>query len=116
MSSHLNNVTIYVVDLKKVAPFGGPSSSNNSAFRHGQPLRKSFNRDKPISGNRIKMHEESDEKSSTETEDDGVSLADIKNLNDYHAIFQPRSRESKQYHSNNVYNCRIYAPNEPMSR
>ena len=39
------------------------------------------------------QHGESDEKSSTETEEDAVSLADIPDLNNYHDVFQPRDRE-----------------------
>jgi len=95
VSYNLNNVSIYVVDLKKVVPFGGPPSPNEVAFRHGASLRKSFNREKSLGSRQIKVHEnqESDEKSSTETEDDAVSLADIKDLGNYHAIFQPRGRE-----------------------
>ena len=103
MSYNLSNVSIYVVDLKKVAPFGVSHngdvglSSLGGPFRHGQSLRKSFNKEKPI-GNRktdIKVNEESDDKSSTETEDDAISTADIKDLNHYHTIFQPRGRECK---------------------
>lgn len=71
-----------------------------SSFQHGQTFRKSFNRERPPGGVRqsqIKMNhdtQESDEKSSTETEDDGIA-ADIKDLNHYHNIFQPRDRECK---------------------
>lgn len=100
VSYNLSNVSIYVVDLKKVAPFGvchngdGGLGGLGGPFRHGQTLRKSFNKEKPM-GNRqtdIKVNEESDDKSSTETEDD-ISTADIKDLNNYHTIFQPRGRE-----------------------
>ena len=106
VSYNLSNVSIYVVDLKKVAPFGvchngdsglGSLGGLGGPFRHGQSLRKSFNKEKPI-GNRqtdIKVNEESDDKSSTETEDDAISTADIKDLNNYHTIFQPRGRECK---------------------
>ena len=98
VSYNVSNVSIYVVDLKKVAPFGGATTaslSNDEPFRLGQSFRKSFNKEKPV-GNRkteIKINEESDDKSSTETEDDAISTADIKDLNNYHTIFQPRGRE-----------------------
>lgn len=116
VSYNLSNVSIYVIDLKKVAPFGdslqsssglgvgvgiGGGGGGGSAFQHGQTFRKSFNKERPPGGVRqsqIKMNhdtQESDEKSSTETEDDGISAADIKDLNHYHNIFQPRGRECK---------------------
>ena len=124
MSYNLSSVSIYVVDLKKVTPFsdslpqstssmssssssnalhptGGSGMSTSSSFRHGQTFRKSFNKERPAGGlrqNEIKMSleaHESDDKSSTETDDDLISTADIKDLNHYHNIFQPRGRECK---------------------
>lgn len=124
MSYNLSNVSVYVVDLKKLAPFGDSSSgsrtvnSSNSnsvaggggvmgggptTFRHGQTFRKSFNKERPPGGlrqNDLKMSleaaQESDDKSSTETDDDGlIGTADIKDLGHYHNIFQPRGRECK---------------------
>ncbi|XP_046441601.1 katanin p80 WD40 repeat-containing subunit B1-like isoform X3 [Daphnia pulex] len=114
VSYNLSNVSIYVIDLKKVAPFGdslqtssglggggvgiGGGGGGGTAFQHGVSFRKSFNKERPPGGLRqsqIKMNHdtiESDEKSSTETEDDGIA-ADIKDLNHYHNIFQPRGRE-----------------------
>jgi hypothetical protein len=116
VSYNLSNVSIYVIDLKKVAPFGdslqtssglggggvgiGGGGGGGTAFQHGVSFRKSFNKERPPGGLRqsqIKMNHdtiESDEKSSTETEDDGIA-ADIKDLNHYHNIFQPRGRECK---------------------
>ena len=117
VSYNLSNVSIYVIDLKKVAPFGDSLQSSSglggggvgigvggggggTAFQHGVSFRKSFNKERPPGGLRqsqIKMNHdtiESDEKSSTETEDDGIA-ADIKDLNHYHNIFQPRGRECK---------------------
>lgn len=143
MSYNLSNVSVYVVDLKKLSPFGdpslsagmptssGPGMNANSAgggggggggggvvfvtnsgggggngggsttFRHGQTFRKSFNKERPPGGlrqNELKMSleaaQESDDKSSTETDDDGlIGTADIKDLGHYHNIFQPRARE-----------------------
>ena len=111
MSYNLSNVSIYVIDLKKVSPFGQPASaggvsygggnSTGLSFQHGQTFRKSFNKERPAGGvrqNQIKVNneaQESDDKSSTETEDDALSTADIKDLNHYQDIFQPRSRECK---------------------
>lgn len=111
-------MSIYVIDLKKVAPFGdslqtssglggggvgiGGGGGGGTAFQHGVSFRKSFNKERPPGGLRqsqIKMNHdtiESDEKSSTETEDDGIA-PDIKDLNHYHNIFQPRGRECKSW-------------------
>lgn len=108
-------MSIYVIDLKKVAPFGdssqslsglggggvgiGGGSGGGMAFQHGQSFRKSFNKERPPGGVRqsqIKINHdtiESDEKSSTETEDDGIIAAE--ELNQYHNVFQPRGRECK---------------------
>lgn len=49
-SFHMMNVSLFVVDLKKVQPFGGPvishnDSLNSSPFRHGQSSRKSFSKE-----------------------------------------------------------------------
>ena len=124
VSYNLSNVSIYVVDLKKLSPFGSDALSGSSgiqpasgsgvptvggggvggiggsSFRHGQTFRKSFNKERPPGGmrqNDIKMSleaGESDDKSSTETDDDGlIGTADIKDLGHYHNIFQPRGRE-----------------------
>lgn len=105
-------MSIYVIDLKKVAPFGDSSQScsglggggiggggGGMAFQHGQSFRKSFNKERPPGGVRqsqIKINHdtiESDEKSSTETEDDGIIV--VEELNHYHNVFQPRGRECK---------------------
>jgi len=47
-SFHLTNVALFVVDLSKVQPFGGPVMNDPlplSPFRHGQSTRKSFNKE-----------------------------------------------------------------------
>ncbi|XP_057364598.1 katanin p80 WD40 repeat-containing subunit B1-like isoform X2 [Daphnia carinata] len=113
VSYNLSNVSIYVIDLKKVAPFGDSSQSSSGlcgggvgigggsgggmAFQHGQSFRKSFNKERPPGGVRqsqIKTNRdtiESDEKSSTETEDDGIIATE--EFNQYHDVFPPRGRE-----------------------
>lgn len=40
------HVSLYVVDLKRVQPFGGPQQDVPSTFRHGAAIRKSFIKDK----------------------------------------------------------------------
>ncbi|KAG8233220.1 hypothetical protein J437_LFUL013274 [Ladona fulva] len=63
-----------------------------SPFSHGQTVRKSFNKERPPPGSKhrllVKTIEESD-KSGTDPEDESLSIADIKDVGDYQAIFQP---------------------------
>ncbi|XP_012235415.1 katanin p80 WD40 repeat-containing subunit B1-like isoform X2 [Linepithema humile] len=89
-SFHTANVVLYVCDLKKIAPLGGISAVS-SPFSHGNSLRKSFSRERPIG---LKKHtlevrtiEEAD-KSGTDPEDE-ATFADIPNVTDYRDIFQP---------------------------
>lgn len=89
-SFHTANVVLYVCDLKKIAPLGGMSAVG-SPFNHGNSLRKSFSRERPLG---LKKHpldvrtiEEAD-KSGTDPEDEG-SFADIPNVTEYRDIFQP---------------------------
>ncbi|XP_014479533.1 PREDICTED: katanin p80 WD40 repeat-containing subunit B1 isoform X3 [Dinoponera quadriceps] len=89
-SFHTANVILYVCDLKKIAPLGGVSTVG-SPFSHGNSLRKSFSRERPLA---LKKHtldvrtiEEAD-KSGTDPEDE-VTYADIPNVTDYRDIFQP---------------------------
>ncbi|XP_021913295.1 katanin p80 WD40 repeat-containing subunit B1 isoform X2 [Zootermopsis nevadensis] len=92
-SFHMANVVLCVVDLKRVQPFGGgPDDVGPSPFVHGQSVRKSFSRDKPLNVAKatldVKTIEESD-RSGTDPEDESQSVADIQNVGDYEAIFQP---------------------------
>ncbi|XP_011869787.1 PREDICTED: katanin p80 WD40 repeat-containing subunit B1 isoform X1 [Vollenhovia emeryi] len=89
-SLHTASVVLYVCDLKKIAPLGGISAVS-SPFSHGNSLRKSFSRERPIG---LKKHtldvrtiEEAD-KSGTDPEDE-ATYADIPNVTDYRDIFQP---------------------------
>ncbi|XP_065571561.1 katanin p80 WD40 repeat-containing subunit B1-like isoform X2 [Artemia franciscana] len=90
-SCHLSNVSVYVVDLKRVIPIGGPPpDSPISEFKHGQTLRKSFNKDRPPGGISPKIRiEESDKSSSTDAEDDNSSTADLTDLT-YTAVFRTK--------------------------
>ncbi|KMQ92602.1 katanin p80 wd40-containing subunit b1 [Lasius niger] len=90
-SFHTANVILYVCDLKKIAPLGGISAVN-SPFSHGNSLRKSFSRERPIG---LKKHtldvrtiEEAD-KSGTDDPEDEATYADIPNVTEYRDIFQP---------------------------
>ncbi|XP_046400090.1 katanin p80 WD40 repeat-containing subunit B1 isoform X2 [Ischnura elegans] len=68
------------------------ATSSTSPFSHGQSVRKSFNKERPPPGSKhrllVKTIEESD-KSGTDPEDEMQSVADIKDVGDYRAIFQP---------------------------
>ncbi|EFN71960.1 Katanin p80 WD40-containing subunit B1 [Camponotus floridanus] len=95
-SFHTANVILYVCDLKKIAPLGGISAVS-SPFSHGNSLRKSFSRERPIG---LKKHtldvrtiEEAD-KSGTDPEDE-ATYADIPNVTEYRDIFQPNRALSR---------------------
>ncbi|XP_011642814.1 katanin p80 WD40 repeat-containing subunit B1 [Pogonomyrmex barbatus] len=95
-SLHTANVVLYVCDLKKIAPLGGISAVS-SPFSHGNSLRKSFSRERPIG---LKKHtldvrtiEEAD-KSGTDPEDE-ATYADIPNVTEYRDIFQPNRALSR---------------------
>ncbi|XP_020283802.1 katanin p80 WD40 repeat-containing subunit B1 isoform X2 [Pseudomyrmex gracilis] len=89
-SFHTANVILYGCDLKKVAPLGGITSVS-SPFSHGNSLRKSFSRERPVG---LKKHTmdvrtiEEAEKSGTDPEDE-ATYADIPNVTEYRNIFQP---------------------------
>ena len=97
-SFHMMNVALYVVDLKKVQPFGGPvinpsESMNSSPFRHGQSSRKSFSKESQLNMSKPPMSVgsiEEAERSETDPEDDPTSTgAHILDVKDYEAIFLP---------------------------
>ncbi|EGI69498.1 PREDICTED: katanin p80 WD40 repeat-containing subunit B1 isoform X1 [Acromyrmex echinatior] len=89
-SLHTANVALYICDLKKIAPLGGISAVS-SPFSHGNSLRKSFSKERPIG---LKKHtldvrtiEEAD-KSGTDPEDE-ATYADIPSVTEYRDVFQP---------------------------
>uniref|UniRef100_T1ISW5 Katanin p80 WD40 repeat-containing subunit B1 n=1 Tax=Strigamia maritima TaxID=126957 RepID=T1ISW5_STRMM len=97
-----SNVSIYIVDLKRVQPFGGMPTTP-LAFQHGTHVRKSFIRQKPAADQEskttdsvpAKMEDMESVTPDIDPGDDANSLADIKEMDDYKAIFQPRRRECK---------------------
>ncbi|KAL7636527.1 UNVERIFIED_CONTAM: hypothetical protein RMT77_013302 [Armadillidium vulgare] len=81
-------VSLYVIDLKRVQPFGGPQN-DPASFRHGAGIRKSFIKDKSsgkANCDSIKTEEASDTGGDEPVEDDPPP--EITNLNDYKDIFQ----------------------------
>ncbi|CAG2161528.1 unnamed protein product [Oppiella nova] len=76
----LTNVSVYVVDLKKVQPFGNPI-----------PSKQIYSRDTP---SRSLESNRSDEAETGTSDGDESSLAEIMNIGDYKEIFQSR-RECK---------------------
>lgn len=87
-SFFLTNVSIWIVDLTRIAPLCGVPSPQTSPFSHGQTTRRSFSKkpspDKPSIN--VKTIEEVDR---LETDPEDETLADIPDVNDYKAIFQP---------------------------
>ncbi|XP_076330249.1 katanin p80 WD40 repeat-containing subunit B1-like isoform X3 [Tachypleus tridentatus] len=98
----LTNVSVYVVDLKRVQPFGIPSASQSKpcplpAFSIGSHVRKSFNKGRPdtkqTSSLQVKAGENSDSLiPQSDSGDDLKSFAEIKEQGYYDEIFHP-SRE-----------------------
>lgn len=97
-SFYLTNVTVYVVDLKKVQPFGGPTLENSpSTFTHNQSFRKSFSRaERPVTlKSRTSLDVKTIEESTSGTDPEEDSSANITNLQDYNDIFN--ARKSRKY-------------------
>lgn len=90
-SFHLTNVTVYVVDTKKVQPFGGPTPEiPTSPFSPGQSIRKSFSKERPVNlRTKTKIDVKTIEESTSGTDPEEDISADITNINDYTEVFQP---------------------------
>lgn len=108
----MSNVSLYVVDLKRVQPFAmattsrvttvvhtgsEPKSLNSDEFRPGQVIRRSFVKDQ--NGARaspdVKISEEQSDKSGTDPEDseENFSQPEITDFRHYEEIFRPRRQE-----------------------
>ncbi|XP_068235338.1 katanin p80 WD40 repeat-containing subunit B1 isoform X5 [Palaemon carinicauda] len=88
---HGVHVSLYVVDLKRVQPFGGAQQDTSSTFRYGAAIRKSFSKDKnstKATAESMKTEEASDTGGEEPQEEDPPPQ--INNLNEYHNIFQTR--------------------------
>lgn len=96
-SFHLTNVTVYVVDTKKVQPFGGPTPEiPTSPFSPGQSIRKSFSKERPVNlRTKTKINVKTIEESTSGTDPEEDISGDITNIKDYTEVFQPnRARKS----------------------
>lgn len=90
-SFHLTTVTVYMVDLKKVQPFGGPLDECPSPFTHNQSIRKSFSKaEKPLVRTKATLDVKTIEESTSGTDPEEESSADIVNFKDYNDIFKAR--------------------------
>ncbi|XP_045595443.1 katanin p80 WD40 repeat-containing subunit B1-like isoform X2 [Procambarus clarkii] len=86
---HGVHVSLYVVDLKRVQPFGVPQHDVPSTFRYGAAIRKSFSKDKSsgkATAESMKTEEASDTGGEEPQEEDPPP--EITNLNDYNGIFK----------------------------
>lgn len=93
---NLTNVAVYVVDLKRVQPFGGmpnnsspPQYINKSPFRTGSHARRSFSKDKRDSTEFQVMHMKPLDDADSFPLETEPGDADIKDLGDYNKIFHP---------------------------
>lgn len=91
---HLTNVTVFIVDLTKVQPLAVDDLSQ-SCFSPNHNFRKSFSRaENPVSPrNRSHLDDKAVEESTSGTDPEEESFADIVNLKDYNEIFKGRSRK-----------------------
>ncbi|KAG5876724.1 hypothetical protein JTB14_015513 [Gonioctena quinquepunctata] len=92
-SFHLTNVQVYVVDLKKCKPFGSSVvESCVNPFTPNQSIRKSFSKaDRPPSlSSRTTLDVKTIEESTSGTDPEEESTADITNVKDYQEIFRGR--------------------------
>jgi len=100
-SHHTSHVQIWVVDLKRVQPFGGvplPEKDTGKVTVRDHPVRRSFIKEKPEAGKKplaqqMKIEECSDKSGTDGDDSDAHSTAEITNLNGYESIFRPRQRE-----------------------
>lgn len=107
-SFHLTNVMIYVVDLKKVHPLGRTTSEIPSPFTTNQSIRKSFSKaEKPVGlRNKTSIDVKTIEESTSGTDPEEESFADITNLTDYNEIFRGRSCKFTFFHVSNSLSAR----------
>ncbi|KAK4878976.1 hypothetical protein RN001_007122 [Aquatica leii] len=90
-SFHLTTVSVYMVDLKKVQPFGGPLDECPTPFSHNQSIRKSFSKaERPIVRTKASIEVKTIEESTSGTDPEEESSANITNLKDYNDIFRAR--------------------------
>lgn len=89
----LTNVMVYVVDLKKIQPIGNSTiDAPSSPFTPNQSIRKSFSKaERPVSlKNRTVPDVKTIEESTSGTDPEEDTSADITNLKDYNEIFKGR--------------------------
>ena len=101
-SYHGSHVQLWVVDLKRVQPFGGvavPEKDTGKVTVREHPVRRSFIKEKTEPGMKA-VHqqmriEECSDKSGTDGDesDAAASAAEITNLTHFENIFRPRNRE-----------------------
>ncbi|CAG9767471.1 unnamed protein product [Ceutorhynchus assimilis] len=95
-SFYLTNVQVYVVDLKKCLPMGYSSEADPaltaippSPFLQHPSLRKSFSKaERPVSLKGRILDVKTIEESTSGTDPEEESVADITNMKDYHEIFR----------------------------
>lgn len=96
----MTNVMVYVVDLEKVHPFGGTGvNALPSPFAPNQSIRKSFSKaERPASlKDRCSIGVKTIEESTSGTDPEEDTSADITNVQDYNEIFKGRGCEYRLY-------------------
>ncbi|KYB27617.1 Katanin p80 WD40 repeat-containing subunit B1-like protein [Tribolium castaneum] len=90
-SFHLTNVQVYVVDLNKVHPLNSSTETPPSPFTPNQSIRKSFSKaERPVSLKNRSLDVKTIEESTSGTDPEEESTAEVTNLTDYNEIFKGR--------------------------
>jgi katanin p80 WD40 repeat-containing subunit B1 len=93
-SFHLTNVQVYVVDLNKVHPLSPSPDTPPSPFTPNQSIRKSFSKaERPVSLRNRSLDVKTIEESTSGTDPEEESTAEVTNVTDYNEIFKGRGRE-----------------------
>ncbi|KAK9869416.1 hypothetical protein WA026_003171, partial [Henosepilachna vigintioctopunctata] len=90
-SFHLTNVQVYIVDLTKVQPFGKTVETVSSPFIPNSTGRRSFSKaERPVTL-KAKTLAKTIEESTSGTDPEEDTSANITNITDYNEIFRGRS-------------------------
>ncbi|XP_044750458.1 katanin p80 WD40 repeat-containing subunit B1 isoform X2 [Coccinella septempunctata] len=94
-SFHLTNVQIYVVDLKKVKPLAKTTEAVTSPFTPNTSGRRSFSKAERPVALKTKSLSKTIEESTSGTDPEEDTSANITNLSDYEEIFKGRSHPTQ---------------------
>ncbi|CAD5119215.1 DgyrCDS7847 [Dimorphilus gyrociliatus] len=89
-----SNVSTYIVDQNTLRPFGASGRDTDRTEKGSSDKRRSFAKDEAFQRSNTPK-EDKFEKEDFRTESQDSDKADIKNLNEYRAMFQPKKEERR---------------------